>query len=215
MPTRKLVIELLSETTFGHGQPTAGQVDIEVQFDRYGCPYIGGKRIHGLLLDCWLTMGEQAPLELHEAAAEMLGEPGMLLSRPLLRTSRARLSGDIRMAVKAAVTRKNNPVSVNAVKEAFSTIRVQTAEDRQSGAPAEGTLRFRRALRKGLKFEADITLSSKAARPDDCWKCLALCCLALRRGGTARTRGAGKLRCTLDGDWAGTVRAAGLEEGAQ
>ena len=114
--------------------------------------------------------------------------------------------------VEPASTGAPSPTHIDLVEEARSGI---TFARSGGGAPAEGTLRFRRALRKGLKFEADITLSSKAARPDDCWKCLALCCLALRRGGTARTRGAGKLRCTLDGDWAGTVRAAGLEEGAQ
>lgn len=211
----KLVVELLSETTFGSGQPTAGEVDIEVQFDRFGCPYIGGKRIHGMLLDCWLTVGEHAPPDLQKAAMELLGAPGQLLERPLLRTSRARLPDDVRGAVKSAVTREHNPVSTRAVRNAFSSVRVQTAEDRPSGAPAEGTLRFRRALRKGLVFEALVSLSPKAKDREACFKCLAICCLALRRGGTARTRGAGKLCCTLDGDWAKTVDMAGLKENSQ
>ncbi len=211
----KLVVELLSETTFGSGQPTAGEVDIEVQFDRFGCPFIGGKRIHGMLLDCWLTVGRHAPEDVQQAALRMLGAPGQLLERPLLRTSRARLPDDVRGAVKSAVTREHNPVSTRAVRNAFSSVRVQTAEDRPSGAPAEGTLRFRRALRKGLKFEAAVSLSPKAADRDACWKCLAICCLALRRGGTARSRGAGKLCCTLDGDWAKTVEMAGLKENSQ
>lgn len=208
----KLVVELLSETTFGSGQPAAGEVDIEVQFDRFGCPFVGGKRIHGMLLDCWLTVGQQAETALQKAALEMLGAPGMLLERPLLRTSRARLPEPVRRTVRTAVTRKSSAVSARAVRNAFSTVRVQTAEDRPSGAPAEGTLRYRRALRKGLVFEAAVSLSPKAADRDACWKCLALCCLALRRGGTARSRGAGKLRCTLDGDWEKTVQIAGLKE---
>jgi hypothetical protein len=51
-----LAVELLSDTTFGRGQGTAGEVDVEVEHDGEGLPLVRGKTLHGLLRDAWLSM---------------------------------------------------------------------------------------------------------------------------------------------------------------
>ncbi len=44
-----LKLELLSDAVFGRGDGVAGLVDVEVQHDAYGLPYLGGRALKGLL----------------------------------------------------------------------------------------------------------------------------------------------------------------------
>ena len=44
----KLKLTLLSDACPGSGQAYGGLVDIDVNFDKFGLPYIPGKRIKGL-----------------------------------------------------------------------------------------------------------------------------------------------------------------------
>src|ERR1700678_891978 len=67
-----LHIELLSDATFGRGEGTAGEVDVEVEHDDLGLPYVGGKTVHGVLRDAWLSMARAFP-GLGGAAARALG----------------------------------------------------------------------------------------------------------------------------------------------
>jgi len=43
----EIVVELLSDTTFGRGEPTAGEVDMEVEHDDLGLPFLGARRCTG------------------------------------------------------------------------------------------------------------------------------------------------------------------------
>src|SRR5690606_30147597 len=60
-PPTRIVIELLSDTTFGRGEGTPGTVDVEIEHDTYGLPMLGGKSLRGLLRDTWLSMQEHFP----------------------------------------------------------------------------------------------------------------------------------------------------------
>lgn len=202
---KKLYIELLSDTTFSRGEGTAGVVDAEVEHDEFGVPFIGGKSIRGLLRDSWLSMQAHFP-KLQEAAARVLGHSQALDGSCRLRIGDATLPDDLRDAVRGAVERGEHPISPSIVLEAFTTVRVQTAEDRATGAPDSTTLRSSRVVLRDFVFESKLSWLDGYRPTADDLKLLALCALSCRHGGLLRNRGRGHLRMTLDGDLEQTRR---------
>lgn len=196
---RTLHIELLSDTTFSRGEGTAGIVDAEVEHDDHGMPFIGGKTIRGLLRDGWLSMAPHFPEPLQLAAKRVLGDSQALDDTCRLRISDAVLPDSLRAVVQGAVERPEYPIPPSAILEAFTSIRYQTAEDRETGAPAASTLRSSRVVVRGFSFESRL-LWLNGYNPDaDDLTLLALCTLSCRHGGLLRNRGRGHLRMTLDG----------------
>lgn len=202
-----LHVELLSDATFGRGEGTAGVVDVEVEHDDRGLPFIGGKTLRGLLRDSWLSMCEHF-LDLNEAASRVLGRSQSLDEGCRLRIGDAHLPGPVRAAARAAVERTEKPLSPEAILAAFTDVRYQTAEDRRTGAPAATTLRSSRVVLRGFTFDAPIIWLDGYHPDRDDLQVLALCALATRHGGQTRNRGRGHLRVTIDGDVGGTRRLA-------
>lgn len=196
---RRLQVELLSDTTFSRGEGTAGVVDAEVEHDEYGMPFIGGKTIRGLLRDAWLSM-EQHFAELRDAAKRVFGESQALDDACRLRIGDAVLPDALRAVVQQAVERKAKPITPSAILEAFTSIRYQTAEDRESGAPDPTTLRASRVVLRGFAFESRLLWLDDYRPAEDDVRLLALCVQTVRHGGLLRNRGRGWLRITLDGD---------------
>jgi len=192
-----IVIELLSDTTFGRGEGTPGVVDVEIEHDHYGLPMLGGKALRGLLRDSWLAMEGCFP-GLHEAALHVFGPPGDLEGASILRVGDALVEEEARGWFVSAVERSHHPIAPSAILEAFTEIRQQTSEDRITGSPARKTLRSVRVALRGLKLVAPISWL-RAPTPSEL-QCLALALLATRHGGLGRNRGRGHLRMTLDGD---------------
>jgi hypothetical protein len=192
-----LVVELLSDTTFGRGEGTPGVVDVEVEHDDYGLPMLGGKALRGLLRDSWLSMQAHFP-ELHGAARRVFGPHGDLEETAILRIGDATVEPAARAYFVAAAERQHHPLAPATILEALTDVRTQTAEDRLTGAPARTTLRTVRVVLRGMKLVAPL---SWLAAPDakDC-QCLALAALATRHGGLGRNRGRGHLRITIDGN---------------
>jgi hypothetical protein len=182
-------------------------VDIEVERDKWGMPFIGGKTIRGLLRDSWLSMSPHFP-NLQTAAERVLGRSRAVDESCRLRIADAIPPEPIRAAVREAAMRSPYPLLPNAILDAFTTIRYQTAEDRETGAPDATTLRASRVVLRGFVFEAGLVwLDGYEPAPDDL-RLLALCALATRHGGLLRNRGRGHIRITLDGDLAKTRRHA-------
>ena len=85
VPPRQIHIELLSDTTFPKGEVRASDVDVdvEVEHDELGLPFIGGRSIRGLLRGAWGAMERHFP-HLYPAAERVLevgrdlGETGRL-----------------------------------------------------------------------------------------------------------------------------------------
>lgn len=194
-----LHIELLSDATFSRGEGTAGLVDVEVEHDARGLPFIGGRTVRGLLRDSWLSMHACFP-HLAEAAARVLGRSRRLDESCRLRVGDAVLPAPIREAVRQFVERSEHLLGPETILEAFTEIRYQTAEDRHRSAPEQTTLRSTRVVLRGSVFEAPLTWLDGYRPCSDDLQVLALCALATRHGGLARNRGRGHLRCTLDGD---------------
>jgi hypothetical protein len=200
---RTLHIQLLSDTTFSRGEGTASVVDVEVEHDEHGIPYIGGKSIRGLLRDSWLSMQAHFP-ELHEAAARVLGHSQALDDTCQLRISDAMLPDSLRQVLRCAVERAEHPIVPGTMLRAFTTVRYQTAEDRATGAPDATTLRSSRTVLRGFVFESRLSWLDGYTPSVDDLRVLALCALSSRHGGLLRNRGRGHLRMTLEGNLAHT-----------
>jgi hypothetical protein len=211
-PPDRLTVELLSDTTFGRGEGTAGAVDVEVDHDAFGLPFVHGTVLRGLLRDAWLSMRRQFP-ELAEAARQVLGTDGDLADSAILRVGVGRLPEEVRAWVRYAVERAEEPLRPEQVLQTLTAVRRQTAQSRLTGAAEETSPRSSRVVLRGLTFEAPLTWL--AAPGPQHLQCLALCALAVRHAGLGRNRGRGFVRLALDGDEAGTRQAAGLGGGKQ
>jgi hypothetical protein len=196
-PPERIVIELLSDATFGRGEGTPGVVDVEVEHDAYGLPMLGGKALRGLLRDSWLTMQAHFP-KLAGAGRRVLGPHADVDETAILRIGDATIEERSRAYFVAAVERDDYPLPREAILAALTDIRSQTSEERKTGAPAKGTLRSIRVVLRGLHLEAPLVWLDQPTPQD--LQCLALACLATRHAGLGRNRGRGHIRVTLDGD---------------
>jgi len=205
----ELHIELLSDATFSKGEGTPGVVDVEVEHDEYGLPFIKGRTLRGLLRDSWLTIEEHFP-DLLEAARKVLGDASSMEESCRLRIGDAVLPATVRQAVIEAVQERG--LTPDRVLEACTEVRCQTAEDQRTGAPREHTLRRVRVVVRGMRFIAPLEwLGGDPTNDELC--VLALCTLATRHAGLARNRGRGHIRITIDGDMERTRRYAFGERG--
>ncbi len=209
MKETPLKIELLSGTTPGIGEGTAGEVDMEVEHDQNGLPFVRGKTIHGLLLNSWTQMVHAFP-ELHNAGLRVFGKPGLIKvgDAAILRVGDAVLPKGVRSAVDYAVNRSNQPISPNQILRSLTFIRRQTAQSRETGAAEDTTLRSTRVVIPGLEFTAPLTWLCTPTPEDE--KCLALAVLATRQIGTNCHRGYGYVKMSID-TWENTRALAGLE----
>jgi hypothetical protein len=196
VPPECIVIELLSDTTFGRGEGTPGVVDVEVEHEPSGLPMLGGKALRGLLRDSWLSMQEHFP-DLAPAAGRVFGPHADVGETGIVRIGDALLEAPARDHFVAAAERSLHPLAPEVILGAFTAIRSQTAEDRGRGAPALHTLRATRVVMRGVRLVAPLSWLAPPAPADA--RCLALAALATRHGGIGRNRGRGLLRVTLDG----------------
>lgn len=206
-PPSFLQIELLSDATFSRGEGTAGVVDTDVERDELGMPFIGGKTVRGLLRDSWLSMSQHFP-DLVDAAERLLGRSKAVDESCRLRIGDAVPPAAIVAAVRGAAERDEHPLPPGPILDGFTSIRYQTAENRETGAPDVATLRSSRVVLRGFVFEASLSwLNGYQPEPVDV-RLLALCALATRHGGLLRNRGRGHIRMTLEGDLETTRRLA-------
>lgn len=195
-----LQIKLLSDATFSRGEGTAGVVDIEVEHDELGMPFIGGKTVRGLLRDSWLSMFQYFP-DLEDEAKRVLGQGHAVNESCRLRIGDALLPPAIRDAICRATARKpqHERLSSQTILDAFTSVRYQTAENRQTGAPEITTLRASRVALRGFVFQASLSWLNGYRPTRSDVQLLALCALATRHGGLLRNRGRGHICITLDG----------------
>jgi hypothetical protein len=194
-----LRFRLLSDATFGRGEGLAGVVDQEADHDATGLPYLRGRALKGLLNEeCanLLFALDQDP-RWTQAAQRLWGGPGSeAADAAYLHVGDAQLPADLREAVEREVqARRLQPADV---LESLTAIRRQTAVDEISGAPEDGTLRAMRVVLREAVFEAPLTFTAPSEHDDRLL--LAACVLALRRAGTGRNRGRGRLQASLYGD---------------
>src|SRR5262249_27261081 len=123
----RLTVELLSDTTFGRGEGTAGEVDVEVEHDARGLPFIHGKVLHGLPRGAWLSRSRYFP-DVAGPAREVLGVAGDLAESSILRVGDALLPASVRAWVRHALEREQHPLRPDQVLRTLTDVRRQTAQ---------------------------------------------------------------------------------------
>lgn len=191
--TYSLEFTLESDAIFARGDGVSGLVDIEVQHDRWGFPFLGGRALKGLLAeacaDILAALGEQSE-EWERVAAQMFGVPGEQES--MLSVGDATLPEDLRTLVAQQV--ENGKLTPDQVLESLTAIRRQTAME-VTGVPKAHTLRSIRVILRNTTFQAPLFF--KGSPSEDVLALLAVCIKALRRAGSRRTRGFGRLKARL------------------
>ena len=100
---------------------------------------------------------------------------------------------DLRQAVAFQI--EDETLTKTEVLDSLTAIRRQTAINAQSGTPDEGSLRSLRVVLRELYFTADLIFEKMPS--NEMLSLLAVSSLALRRLGSGRNRGRGRVRCTL------------------
>lgn len=198
----QLHLTLLSDATFGRGDGVAGLVDQEVEYDvTTGLPFLRGRTLRGLLVEecanILAVLPEAARHRFDQVAERLFGAPGSGIgTEGCLTIGAAELPEAVRQAVTAAVEAKQ--IHPTAVLDSLTAIRRQTAVN-DTGAPDEGSLRSMRVILRQTQFMANIEFISDGnqAEDDAALALLAAATLALRRAGTGRNRGRGRLKAYL------------------
>lgn len=196
MPTSyTLELELLSDTTPGRGEGVAGLVDAEVQHDELGLPVISGRALKGLLVnECAVilhALGQTHSGKWHDAALALFGERGETNDFTAgLSIGTATLAPDLIAQLRGEEKRP----APEKILSSLTAIRRQTRMN-EYGAPEDQTLRATRVIMRGLTFYAPLLFEQEPT--DRQRELLAACVLAVRRIGTGRNRGKGRVKVRL------------------
>ena len=202
-----LALTLLTDATFGRGDGIAGLVDVEVEHDTHGLPYLRGRTLKGLWREECENLIAVHPhgTDWKKHADDLFGVGGSGLdSTGLLHVGDACLPAAVRNAVMQATLNPHD------VLTSLTTIRRQTALD-NTGVAQDHSLRSMRAILRTSTFISTITTTTDADLSSKQKAVLVAGCYALRRVGTGRNRGRGEVRCRLH-DAAGAVLSADLLE---
>jgi hypothetical protein len=195
-----LEITLLSDTTFGRGDGVVGLVDEEIEHDaQTGLPIIRGRTLKGLLVeacaDILYALGN--PEAWTKEAEWLFGKSGSdLSSQAHMRIGRAELPSDLVRHVKHEI--KKDKLTATQVLESLTSIRRQTAVDEgRFGVPQDRSLRSARVLMRGLTLTAPLSFDQTPTERQ--LALLAACAAGVKRGGSGRNRGRGRLHIALKG----------------
>ena len=201
MKAYRLKITLKSDATFGRGDGMAGVVDVEVQHDGFGLPFLSGRTLKGLLgaecADILFALQYACPPQTTRwttAANRLFGASGGNLSgEGNLIVGSAVLPQDLRDAIGYEVESGN--LTQTDILETFTALRRQTAMDAETGAPKKETLRTMRVILRETIFEAPLDFR-KEPEADEL-SLLSAAIKAFRRAGSGRNRGRGRLTAEL------------------
>jgi hypothetical protein len=197
-----LTVNLKSDATFSRGDGVPGLVDLEIDHDEAGCPFISGRALKGLLVEeaanlCF-AMGETRwQKHWQKAATWLFGVSGATgAGTALMHVGPATLPYELRDRLYSQVFADKPMLQREDVLDALTSIRRQTSVNAQTGAPETGSLRSMRVLLRDTPLIARLDCDADPAQ--DALALLSACVLAVRRGGTGRNRGRGELQLLLD-----------------
>lgn len=189
----QLLLELLSDTCISSGESIAGIIDVEVEFDEYGIPFMPAKRIKGILREAAEDINLICDDKYSDYIDNIFGKPGECIpGNMILENGRLKDYEEISNMVKRGQKSKEYGILFNEefIKDSFTYIRSQTAIDKY-GAAKENSLRNIRVLKKGLKFLFDLEIERKYVQ------FLNQVCKMVRHIGLNRTRGLGEVKLSL------------------
>jgi len=206
MKTIKMKVELISDTISGSGEGFGAIIDTDCQYDEYGIPFISAKRIKGTLRNSLNDLLEMPAVSkannfVDEADREkvldtVFGKKGSMQSSSIAISDFVVENYDLAKSwFSYLIDQYPNIFSSETILSTFTNIRTQT--EIENGIAVPHSLRTSRAVNKGLKFMADITIEKEDEKIEEL---LALACANLRRIGTKRNRGLGDIQCELIGD---------------
>ncbi len=187
-----------SDAVFGSGSGMNSQVDIEIQHDSYGLPFLGGKALKGLLAEecanILFSLHKQNKLGQWPKIVNCLfGVSGSgFQDGGYARFGNAELPPLIRQAVINEV--KNNRIRPDEVLKSLTSIRYQTAINYETGAAEDKSLRSKQVLLRKIPFEAELSLKGE---DPEMLQILSAAIKAFRRAGLGRNRGSGELQAKL------------------
>lgn len=185
-------VDVLSDATFGGGTGVAGLIDVEIDHDADGCPFLGGRALKGLLLEEYVNIRYAlGDIDAWDAAATALfGRAGAMngTEQSVLHVGAAQLPAGFRAAIR------DNTIRVDEVLNTLTTIRRQTSITAEGG-PEQGSLRAMRALLRDTPLLAHLDTTRPLTDREQAL--LATCTLGVRRAGVARNRGRGRLALRL------------------
>lgn len=201
MKEYKIKIEIKSPTLLGSGEGWGSIIDTDIVFDRLGLPYFPAKRLKGLLRESAqevIEMFKKAGINVPSNINDLFGEPGQKESTPIsfLNLYLSKYE-EIKKWLNWALNKYENILSSELITETLTETKQQTAID-EKGIARPHSLRTVRVLRPGLTFEGKIEIENE--NDDQLVKLLAIACMNLRRIGTNRNRGFGKVLCFLMDD---------------
>lgn len=190
-----LYFQLKSDAIFGSAERSETGIDVEIQHDAWGCPYLPGRTLKGLLreqcaeiLDNLAIANKLANWEI--PAIRLFGKHGSgTQDLVILHFQDAQLNSSVRKKLVSEI--EANRVTSQEVLEALTGLRSQTALDGWSGVAREKSLRTARVILRNTSFEAPLFFNADPISND--LHLLAACVRALRRCGTNRNRGTGEL----------------------
>lgn len=198
----KVTIHLKSPLQLSSGAADVN-VDTDVILDEWGLPFIPAKRFRGVLYESALEL-----VELKECLNETAGP----LNRTVLEEvfNRGNEESEVRTSfedfrikgyekiVKELETLSHmygDVVGYNQIRNAFTSVRYQTAIDEKKGVAKEGSLRNMRVVdNKSFEFEGIIHIEAGAKRHE---QLLAAALQNLTAIGFKRNRGFGQITCSM------------------
>lgn len=201
-----LAFTLASDGAMGRGDGIAGWIDQEVQHDRYGCPYIGGKTLKGILVNECADILDALPANTRSfwesVATNLFGRPGSVANdQALLSIGDAQLPADLRQAIRETIDSRAASFTPTDVLESLTVLRKQTAIDEQTGSAKDQSLRTIRVVLRQTTFLASLEFQDYGSKHginekqiESMLQLLAATVRAFRRLGSVRNRGLGRLK---------------------
>ncbi len=190
-------IEVRTPLLLGSGSAFGSQVDTDISFDDYGIPTFPARRFKGLLRESALEVSEMCQLSRISAGYqkeidECFGSIG-LKSQLLISDLVPQDYNEIRQWLEWSFTKKGIKLTKEAVLEAVTSVRQQTAIDHYSGVAKDDSLRSLRVLEPGLVFVGEMNLEKET---ESRMTIIGLAMANLRFAGLRRNRGFGGINCT-------------------
>lgn len=189
-------LQILSYTLAGSGESEV-LIDNDLVFDNLGIPYIPGRRIKGLLKESALEVLEMLGVDDSFLIDGLFGASGFIKGKLKIPNFYIPNYLIISKTIESLID-KNKGYQIilsnsNLIKY-FTEIRQQTAID-EKGIAKEHSLRTYRVLKPGIFFECEVEDKDLSEREKALFYNSAL---NLRRIGTRRNRGFGKVKCQTD-----------------